>query len=96
MKKVKQIGDKTFTQCAGFIRIEPKTAGVKAHNYNVLDSTWVHPESYELAGNILKKCNLIQTQIGSDYAIRQIKSFANRTPIENVAKEFGVPNERVI
>ncbi|KAL1380851.1 hypothetical protein pipiens_001064, partial [Culex pipiens pipiens] len=36
--KVKFVGDKTFTQCAGFIRIEPLTAGIR--EYNLLDSTW--------------------------------------------------------
>lgn len=39
--KVPGIGAKTFQQCAGFMRIyEPK---------NVLDSTCVHPESYDTA-----------------------------------------------
>lgn len=39
--KVPGIGAKTFEQCAGFMRIyEPK---------NVLDSTCVHPESYDTA-----------------------------------------------
>lgn len=39
--KVPGIGAKTFEQCAGFMRIyEPK---------NVLDSTCVHPESYDVA-----------------------------------------------
>ncbi|MDO5851340.1 MAG: Tex family protein [Methanobacteriaceae archaeon] len=39
--KVPQIGAKTFQQCAGFMRIyNPK---------NILDSTCVHPESYDTA-----------------------------------------------
>lgn len=52
LKKVKSIGDKTFTQCAGFVRIEPLTANVT--KYNLLDSTWVHPESYRTAEKIMK------------------------------------------
>jgi uncharacterized protein len=47
LKKVKQLGDKAFEQCAGFLRI---TDGV-----NPLDKTSVHPESYEIAGNLLSK-----------------------------------------
>ena len=45
--KVPKIGDKAFTQCAGFLRI-PGAA-------DVFDSTGVHPESYEIADALLKK-----------------------------------------
>jgi len=39
------MGDKTFEQCAGFLKI-PESA-------NLLDNTWVHPENYGLATEIL-------------------------------------------
>jgi len=45
--KVKQLGDKAFEQCAGFMRI--------SDGDNPLDKTAVHPESYEIAENFLKK-----------------------------------------
>ena len=45
--KVPKIGDKAFTQCAGFLRIP----GAK----DVLDSTGVHPESYAIAEDLLKR-----------------------------------------
>ncbi len=45
--KVKQLGDKAFEQCAGFLRI--------SDGENPLDKTAVHPESYEIALNLLKK-----------------------------------------
>lgn len=45
--KVPKLGPKAFEQCAGFARI---TAGE-----NLLDSTSVHPESYEAAVKLLKK-----------------------------------------
>ena len=45
--KVKQLGDKAFEQCAGFMRI--------SDGDNPLDKTAVHPESYEIAENLLKK-----------------------------------------
>jgi len=53
--KVKGLGPKTFTQCAGFLRI--------ADGDNPLDNTAVHPESYEIAkyligGRDLEKENL--------------------------------------
>ena len=47
--KVPKLGPKAFEQCAGFMRI---TGGT-----NPLDSTGVHPESYEKTTALLKKLN---------------------------------------
>lgn len=47
LKKVPGFGDVAFTHAAGFLKIRD---GV-----NPLDSTWIHPESYELAAKILEK-----------------------------------------
>ena len=43
--KVKGLGPKTFTQCAGFLRIPGGN--------NPLDNTGVHPESYNIADKLL-------------------------------------------
>lgn len=43
--KVKGLGAKTFTQCAGFLRIPDGD--------NPLDNTAVHPESYDVAQNLI-------------------------------------------
>ena len=45
--KVAKLGPKAYEQCAGFMRI--------LDGNNPLDSTSVHPESYEAANNLLKK-----------------------------------------
>jgi uncharacterized protein len=50
LKKVPKLGDKAFGQCAGFLRI---SGGV-----NPLDSTAVHPESYAVASEILKRADM--------------------------------------
>jgi uncharacterized protein len=50
LKKVPKLGDKAFGQCAGFLRI---TGG-----RNPLDSTAVHPESYAIATEILKRADV--------------------------------------
>ena len=50
LKKVAKLGEKTFNQCAGFIRI----SGGK----NPLDSTSVHPESYKVAEAMLAKLGI--------------------------------------
>ncbi len=44
--EVKGLGPKTFTQCAGFLRIPEAD--------NILDNTGVHPESYDVAEKLLK------------------------------------------
>ncbi len=44
--KVPKLGEKAFTQCAGFLRITDGS--------NVLDNTAVHPESYAAAEKLLK------------------------------------------
>ena len=50
LKKVSKLGPKAFAQCAGFLRIydgkEP------------LDTTGIHPESYEFAKDILKQTGI--------------------------------------
>lgn len=93
LKKVKQIGDKTFTQCAGFVRIEPLTAGID--KYNLLDSTWVHPESYDIAKRIITSSGLTMDQIGSAVFIAKVKGFAQKNPIHALAMDMSMPEERV-
>lgn len=93
LKKVKQIGIKSFVQCAGFIRIEPSTADID--DYNLLDSTWVHPESYDVAGKIMKKCRLSEKAIGSSQFIDKIKNFKSSNSLEHLAKELNRPADRV-
>ncbi len=48
-KKVSGIGEETFTQCAGFLRI--------ANGENPLDNTSIHPESYKVCEDLLKILN---------------------------------------
>jgi uncharacterized protein len=47
LRKVAKLGPKAFEQCAGFMRIQD--------GKNPLDTTSVHPESYEAAKNLLQK-----------------------------------------
>ena len=55
--KVPRLGAKTYSQCAGFLRI---TGGD-----NPLDATAVHPESYETAEKMLDKLGIDPAQIAS-------------------------------
>jgi len=46
-KQVPGFGDATFVQAAGFLKI--------SGGDNPLDSTWIHPESYDIARRVLEK-----------------------------------------
>ena len=48
--KVKGMGSKAFEQCAGFIRIRD--------GESVLDNTGIHPESYDAAERLMKRCDI--------------------------------------
>ena len=50
LKKVPKMGDKSYEQCAGFLRI-PDGA-------NPLDNTGIHPESYSISKKILEFCGV--------------------------------------
>jgi protein Tex len=50
LKKVKKMGEKTFEQCAGFLRI--------ADAKNPLDNTALHPESYQVVEKMAKDLKL--------------------------------------
>ena len=56
LKKVAKLGEKTFNQCAGFMRI--------SDGKNPLDSTSVHPESYKAAEAMLEKLGIDKAQLG--------------------------------
>lgn len=51
LKKVAKLGPKAFEQCAGFLRI--------SEGKNPLDSTSVHPESYQAAKVVLEKLGVV-------------------------------------
>lgn len=57
LKKVSKLGEKTFKQCAGFMRI--------AEGKNPLDATSVHPESYPAAEAVLNRLGMDKKEISS-------------------------------
>ena len=94
LKKQKLLSDKTFEQAIGFLRI---TEGA-----NILDSTSVHPESYNIALNLLKELNMTIEDIGSKKLINlleniNIKEIANKLntdiyTIEDIISSLKKPN----
>lgn len=55
LMKVSKLGEKAFKQCAGFLRI--------SDGDNALDSTSVHPESYEAAEEMMAKVGITKEDI---------------------------------
>lgn len=96
---VKGIGNKTFEQCAGFIRILPETSmidnSVKKKNPkvskkapNLLDQTWIHPESYKIAERFLEYCGCNLENLGTPMFIEKITLSASEG-CEALAKKFN-------
>lgn len=83
LKKVPRLGEQTFIQCAGFIRVPDGD--------NYLENTPVHPESYELAAKILEKAGFTVQDLKSKTA--QIRLALSRFNAEELAAELqaGVP-----
>ena len=89
IKKVKKLGDKTFEQCAGFLRI--------ADGDNILDNTSVHPESYKAAKKLLEKMDYEL----SDVKLKKLQGLDKKVELYGIVKvaeelEVGVPTLRDI
>ena len=72
---VPKLGPKAYEQCAGFLRI---TGGKE-----VLDSTAVHPESYDAARAILRECGYTD----ADVAAGRIRGISSR---KELAGKLGI------
>lgn len=91
VKKVKGVGEKSFEQCAGFIRIIPETIGLEtaARKCNPLDMTWIHPESYGCASRFLSFCQVKTETIGTPETIRAIsKAISTAGGIKALAQKL--------
>ncbi len=78
--KVPKIGEKAFTQCAGFLRI-PGAA-------EVFDSTGVHPESYAIADDLLKRFGFTTDDVRNNNLVL-LRFKAEQYGVAKLAKELG-------
>ena len=80
IQKVPKLGDKAFTQCAGFLRIHD--------GKEILDATGVHPESYAIAEDLLKRFGFSTEDVkNSNLALLRFK--ATQYGIAKLARELG-------
>lgn len=78
IKKVSKLGPKIFEQAIGFLRIPD--------SLNPLDKTPIHPESYDLALEVLKLLSVDVTEIGSEICKAKI-AFADK---QAIIKKIGI------
>ncbi|GJH00858.1 Tex family protein [Paraburkholderia terrae] len=83
LRKVPRLGDKTFEQAAGFLRING--------GENPLDRSSVHPEAYPVVERMLAK---ISRNIGDVLGNRD--ALSKLSPAEFVDDRFGLPTVRDI
>ena len=84
LKKVPGLGPKAFEQCAGFLKI--------AESDEPLDNTWVHPENYAVAKEVLpfvqkneKISADLRKQLEEKYSVGD-------TTINDIIEELAKPN----
>ena len=81
--KVSRLGQRTFEQCAGFLRISNGT--------EPLDASAVHPEAYDVARKIVAACGRdIRELMGNSAALKALD------PKQFVDERFGLPTVKDI
>ena len=74
--KNKLLSEKAYEQAIGFMRVEGGT--------NILDTTDIHPESYDIAKKIMNKLNISTEEIGSE----KVKDKINNVDIISLKDEI--------
>jgi uncharacterized protein len=82
--KVPKLGEKAFTQCAGFLRVDG--------GENILDNTAVHPESYEKAEKLLSLFSYTKTDVKAR-KISDLNQKVNAYGVSKAASECGLDQE---
>ena len=90
LKKVPKLGEKTFRQCAGFLRIR----GTE----NPLDGSAVHPESYHIVDKMARDLGVeVKELVGNESLCKRISPDRYVTPekglptINDIIKELAKP-----
>lgn len=86
LKKISGMGEKTFEQCAGFLKIP--------ESKNPLDNSWVHPENYALAGELLVELQAKEGAViagGQRFKLKEKYSVGDTT-IDDIINELKKPN----
>lgn len=79
--KVKRLGQKAYEQCAGFLRV--------AESKEPLDNTSVHPESYKIAGELIKILGYTASDL-KEGKLSDIDEKVKQNGIDNLSMELEV------
>ncbi|MBK8944981.1 MAG: RNA-binding transcriptional accessory protein [Ignavibacteriae bacterium] len=80
LKEVTGVGEKLFEQAAGFLKI--------SNGENPLDSTFIHPESYEATEKLLQMCEISSIVINEKGLL--VKQFVEKKGIEKIADQLNI------
>jgi uncharacterized protein len=80
LKGVPQMGEARFTQAAGFLKVHG--------GEDPLDITWVHPESYPLARQILADFGLSPADLLDRAKVEELRAKLNQTDLLAVAERL--------
>jgi len=84
LREIPGMGDKTFEQCAGFLKIP--------ESENVLDNSWVHPENYDLAQEILEMVRSGSEPTAEVRSGLKEKYGVGDTTLSDIVSEIKKPN----
>ncbi|HVX11132.1 MAG TPA: Tex-like N-terminal domain-containing protein [Pirellulales bacterium] len=82
LKSIQGFGEATFVQAAGFLKI---SAGE-----NALDATWIHPESYQVAEQILQKLDAKVDDLKEKESASALAERLAKVPLEELAGQLNV------
>ncbi|MCI0700562.1 MAG: helix-hairpin-helix domain-containing protein, partial [Planctomycetia bacterium] len=81
LMQVPGLGEKRFTQAAGFLKL-PEGA-------EPLDGTWIHPESYPLARQVLAELGFSPADLRDRAKLDELRAKLNITNPSEIAAKFG-------
>ena len=81
LKKVSGMDEKTFEQCAGFLRI---------FGTNPLDKTNIHPEDYELVLKILNDYNVSESLVGT----KDIEEKLKKIKTSDIINKYNISEDK--
>jgi uncharacterized protein len=82
--EVSGLGDATFVQAAGFLKI--------IGGDDPLDATWIHPENYAAARKLLEKLGIEPASVAGGKAADRIREAVKPLNRQTLAAELGIGN----
>jgi uncharacterized protein len=82
LQQVPGLGEATFVQAAGFLKIP--------NGDNPLDGTWIHPESYEVAGRLLERLSCTPADLSDKAKVAELAERIGALNIDELAAELQI------